>query len=272
MRASEQSIPNQANSTHSNSQYLSNIGIWFSFPQSQWFLSRSIPNNFINGIDKWFFDKNKFTQSFVNANFTNKNFIKEKTAEANKIELVFTKDPTLLEQYYKLREDTYRTELGFEKYDGSENDFDRRGEIMIATQNNNVVAGARLDLSSANKNMYNDYPEHGFVYRDIIKKFDPTFSDDDIYSEICGLVLGKFVKNSYFFPRFFNSLVKQASSNNCRYVVGIAYPVLCRLYNMMFKHLGYNFKIFYDIRHPFNSNKHGNKLKLVFCPIVIKLY
>lgn len=250
------------------------IATWFSFPQSQWFLSKSLSNNFINGIDKWFFDKNKFvTQNFINTHFdfVNEKFKTQFAPEVNKISLSFTKDPQLLEQYYGLRERSYRSDLGFEKYNGCESDFDKRGDIMVATQNSKVVAGARIDLSNRSNLMCNDNPQNGFFYKDVIKKFDQTFSESDTYSEICALVISEGMKNKFLLARLVTLLIRFSKESGCKYSVGIAYPNLCDFYRVMFKSYGDNFKIFNDISCPYDHKKYGsNRYDLVFHPMVLK--
>lgn len=60
------------------------------------------------------------------------------------IELKLTRDPHLLGQYYALREQCFREELGLPDFDGSEEQDDRQGKILLAVQNGRCVGGARI--------------------------------------------------------------------------------------------------------------------------------
>jgi N-acyl-L-homoserine lactone synthetase len=60
------------------------------------------------------------------------------------IEFKLTRDPGLLEQYYTLREQCFREELGIPDFDGSEEYDDRQGQILVAVQDGRCIGGARI--------------------------------------------------------------------------------------------------------------------------------
>ena len=53
-------------------------------------------------------------------------------------------DARLLNQYYQLREDCFRKELGIPDFDGSEEYQDRRGHIVVGVKDGNCVGGVRI--------------------------------------------------------------------------------------------------------------------------------
>ena len=55
-----------------------------------------------------------------------------------------SQDPQLLEQYYDLREHCFREELGLPDFDGSEEEQDRHGQILLAVENGRCIAGVRI--------------------------------------------------------------------------------------------------------------------------------
>jgi hypothetical protein len=55
-----------------------------------------------------------------------------------------TQDPQMLEQYYQLRERCFRRELKLPDFDGSEDERDRQGQILIARMGDRCVGGARI--------------------------------------------------------------------------------------------------------------------------------
>ena len=60
------------------------------------------------------------------------------------IEFKVTRDPGLLSQYYELREQCFREELGLPDFDGSEEHDDRQGKILLAVKNGRCIGGARI--------------------------------------------------------------------------------------------------------------------------------
>ena len=60
------------------------------------------------------------------------------------IEFKLTRDPRLLQQYYALREQCYREELGLPDFDGAEEREDRQGNILLAIQGGRCIGGARI--------------------------------------------------------------------------------------------------------------------------------
>ncbi len=237
-------------------------GEWFLAFQNKWFLSKE-SKAVLPGHDSWFQNPLQATKIVHKAN-------KRKKVDMSEVSFQLTKDPELLQQYYDLRERNYRAKLGFENYNGQETDYDKTGDIFLEVLNGKTVFGARVDFSNKNKLMYNDNPDNGFYYKDVIKKFDQSFQDHDIYSEICGLVFDGKIEN-HAFIKFFNNLVEHSISQKARYVVGIAYPSFYKMYKIMFTRIGYDFVIFDNIK--LNVDGYGpNKFGLEFCPIVIKNY
>lgn len=55
-----------------------------------------------------------------------------------------TQDPYLLHQYYQLREECYRKELGMPDFDGSEEEQDRQGKVLLGHRNGECFGGARI--------------------------------------------------------------------------------------------------------------------------------
>jgi len=60
------------------------------------------------------------------------------------IEFEICRDPHLREQYFQLREQCFRRELGISDFDGSEDERDRQGEILIARIGDRCIGGARI--------------------------------------------------------------------------------------------------------------------------------
>ena len=234
--------------------------LWFYIPHGRWFLGKkdNIP---FQGSDSWFQSPDKIM-------ITLSRLIEEEKIDFSLVRVGFTKNPKWLNKYYALRERVYREQLGFESYDGGETNYDRVGKIIVAILDGKVVAGVRLDYSSDHKMMYNDNPGEFFLYEDFIEKFDPTFQEGDVYSEICGLAIDKKM-GGIFFTKFFICALKYALKSS-RYVVGLSYPRLYQMYRVMFVRLGFEYKIFCYDNFKTKASYGKNSLNLKFEPMVIK--
>lgn len=60
----------------------------------------------------------------------------------------FTRDPGLLHQYYKIRENEFNNVLGLIDYSGAENEYDRSGHIMVVRRGSFCVGGARINVKT----------------------------------------------------------------------------------------------------------------------------
>lgn len=70
--------------------------------------------------------------------------MQENEVEPMSVEFKVTRDPRLLEQYYTLREECFREELGLPDFDGSEQEEDRKGHVLLAIKDGRCVAGIRI--------------------------------------------------------------------------------------------------------------------------------
>lgn len=66
------------------------------------------------------------------------------------IHFELTRDPALLSQYYRLREQCFRLELKAQDFDGSEEAGDRTGHILVARTGDFLVGGLRIVPASPN--------------------------------------------------------------------------------------------------------------------------
>ena len=56
----------------------------------------------------------------------------------------FSKKENLLKEYYKLREECFRKELGLDAFDGAEDRFDQTGNILIIRDGDTCIGGVRI--------------------------------------------------------------------------------------------------------------------------------
>jgi hypothetical protein len=238
------------------------IDSWFQIPDTSWIESRKKSSGVMIASDGEVVFKPIHIQ--------------EKRIDGTKhdveLQVQVCKDKKLLEEYYALRQEVYRTQLGFEGYDGSENEYDRKGDIIVVLRNEKVIAGARLNFSDKTKLMYNDILDKGFLYKNIIKKFDNNFNqNEDLFVEMCGLAVDPSIDDRTLFFKFFSTLLDNATVIGCQYFVYIAYEILGYYVSKVLKKLEYDFNVFRNYKYPIESKNHENKFNLDYYPTVVKL-
>lgn len=157
------------------------------------------------------------------------------------VEVCLTKDRDLLQQYYDLRHYSYREENGWKNYDGSENEFDRRGQIVVALKDGKVVGGMRMMFSDQCQFMSNEIPGTQFNYKNLIYKYDTR--ENLIFSEISALVVEKNNRDSNVTSAMMDLLFKASKEHGCHYVFGVAVATVCRSDRRTLRRLGYDVEI-----------------------------
>jgi hypothetical protein len=214
--------------------------------------------NFKNEVDKNFYlgtdqpknyFKEKLTQKpsknnldrndlfLIKSSNENSNFIQKKS----EIKVFATKDSKLLKQYYDLRHFSYVKENGWKNYDGSENEFDRNGKIIVATKDEKVIGGCRIMISNQCKILSNEIPQTKYNYKNVIKKYDKR--EDLVFGEISSGVVVKEERNRLISKKMLGASLEEFKKHGCDYIFAVAVAVACRNYRIIFREFGYFMEI-----------------------------
>jgi hypothetical protein len=185
------------------------------------------------------------------------------------VRVFLTKDQSLLNQYYKLREKCYREDNGWTDYDGSENISDKIGRIVVAVKDEKVVGGMRLLMSDqmeeAKIKSPNEEPEEGFTYKILLEKIGMNVSVP--YSEISAIAVAKECRDREVTKKMFDVLTKTSESYGCCCVLGVAVSVTCRDYRIAFNSIGYKLNII--LNYPWIKQKSFGYVKRF--PMIVPL-
>ncbi|MFT5703947.1 MAG: hypothetical protein ACI9TO_001327 [Rickettsiales bacterium] len=215
-----------------NSQNVNQNDFWFYIPHHKWFLS-SKETELIQGKGDWV-SKEKTNKVVKDIN-AKKTQIK---INPDEVEIVETKDPELLSQYYALRESIYRKEWGFVNYDGRENEFDRKGKIFLGVLNGKVVAGVKVVISSDFRYLSHEYPEKDFTYQKICRNQNINVDLSNVlYSEISALIISRDLKKG-FLDKIFQFITNYNKDHKIKYMFGVADRANIRDYKQSFKKIG----------------------------------
>ena len=76
------------------------------------------------------------------------------------IKVELTRSPGLLQQYYALRQQCFREDLGISDFDGSESMRDRLGHILLAHEDGRCIGGVRISSELEVSNIISDLDLH----------------------------------------------------------------------------------------------------------------
>lgn len=211
--------------------------------------NRTIPLRSVDAIDAAQTGVNPFDNITINNPMSNsqkffplnENTSRPQEKVKEELKISFTKDKNLLNDYYQMRQQAYRDELGFPDFNGMENDFDRHSKLIVATRGGKVIGGMRLTFSDEYDHLPNEIPGTEFNFKNLIKKYDPR--DNLIFSEISALVVAKHERNSQIAEAMFDYLLKESKKHGCHYVFGVASALVCRSDRKTIKRLGYDVEI-----------------------------
>ncbi len=228
---------------------------WFCVPDDSWFLNKDDTRQ-IQGIESWF-DSPAEVYRMINKPK------KRKRADLSLVDVQISKDPALLQQYYDLREASYRAEWNFANYNGQENEWDRNGKIFLAIFDGKVVAGARLVVSSDVPYLPHEDPTLHFTYSEICKNIDIDLSEV-LYSELSALFIAKEFRANLI-DKLSRSVVDYCRANNIKYAFGIATLKANRNSHLSFNRIGVKSFILDKIVAP----KKPQFNNIDCCPIVV---
>ncbi len=182
-----------------------------------------------------------------------------KTASSkSEVEVIFTTDRDLLQQYYELRHYAYRDENGWKDYNGLENDYDRQGKILVAVRNGKVIGGTRIMFSDECDRLSNEISGTELNYQSIIKKYDKR--EGIVCSEISAVVVAKGERDRSVSMKMFEANLEEAHKHGCNYICGVGVAVVCRDYRRIFRELGYYLEIV--ISRPWQEKETYNLAKM----------
>ena len=155
-------------------------------------------------------------------------------------ELSFTKNKNLLDQYYQLRQESYRKERGWNNFNGQENDFDRSGQILIVRQENRFIGGLRVMYEKNSEYFSNETPSSEYLFRYYLENYKNETVPKNSIVEISSIVIVEEYRNGETFKEMVKfSLDNIKKQPEAKYVICIASLASCRLYKIIANKLGY---------------------------------
>lgn len=152
----------------------------------------------------------------------------------------FTTDPKLLAQYYQIREECFRKQLGIQSFDGSEDAEDRAADILIARDGDRCIGGARVSGTSASCSVRLPMESDDFVLHEI---FPELAHQGRSYCQWTRLALLSEYRTTEVLRAQCLAMIEGAAELDYDYAFNVAGTVRARLYRRLHKTLGYGYEI-----------------------------
>ncbi|MCW8884475.1 MAG: GNAT family N-acetyltransferase [Motiliproteus sp.] len=165
-----------------------------------------------------------------------------------------TTDPALLQQYYEIRQECFRRELGVRSFDGGEDSYDLTGDILIVRDGDRCVGGVRLTGSTANNPYLLPMECNGFL---VLKQFPQIAKSGKGYCQFTRLALLPEYRSMDVMRRLTDAMINVAIDKGYSYVFSISGLNRCRLYRRFFQNAGYDNEILNDVSLKIESGFQG---------------
>lgn len=159
-----------------------------------------------------------------------------------------------LEQYYQIRQTCFRQELGVRTFDGSEDDFDRNGYLLIAHDQERCVGGIRLSVSTPETPQLLPLEMNGFMLQEL---FPEIARNRESYSQWTRLALLPEYRTPEILQKMALMLIWQAKRLGCSYSFNVAGMNRARLYQRLHRVQGFHYEILRDLKIPAEGSFRG---------------
>ena len=136
------------------------------------------------------------------------------------------RDPRLLQQYYQLREECFRRELGLPDFDGSEDERDRQGQILIARIGDRCVGGARIAPGTVVEKQLDELalaPEACCMWERFV--IDPVVRTVQLVRDFCAYLIEASRMFGYAYALVLSSLRNARFYRQCHSALGVGFQI-----------------------------------------------
>ncbi|RDE24343.1 hypothetical protein DV711_01765 [Motiliproteus coralliicola] len=171
-------------------------------------------------------------------------------------------EPAKRLQYFNIRQFCFRNDLGLYSFDGSEDQYDREGEILLIMEGNQCIGGARLSGS------LDPVPlplEHEGLN---IQQLFPNISGTDTpYCQWTRLAVHPSKRTPQLMAETAKTMLEIALVKGYQYSFCVSGRSQARLYKRLYNNLGYDYRIMEQIEVPEEPGFKGLPHLLSICDL-----
>jgi hypothetical protein len=168
------------------------------------------------------------------------------------ITLGFTKDPSLLEQYYKIRGDMYALELGLDDFPREKDRHDDNSDILILEEDGKVVGGVRLVIKRPDSLL--PMESKGFILEEILPELN---LQNVTYGEFSRLAILPDYRENYL-NTIIGMIGNKGREYNSKFLFAISPLAQSRMYRRFEKTFGFSL----EVRDDLGQSEFANKWEL----------
>ena len=159
-----------------------------------------------------------------------------------------------LEQYYQIRQECFRRDLGIKSFDGTEDKFDRSGYLLVALDRQQCIGGARLSISTPESPLLLPLEINGFLLQE---RFSEIAHNKESYSQWTRLALKLEYRIPEMLQRMALVMIQEAKRLKSSYSFNVAGMNRARLYQRLHRTQGFNYEILKGLKIPAEGNLVG---------------
>ncbi|MEH6357487.1 MAG: hypothetical protein V7745_00755 [Pseudomonadales bacterium] len=163
----------------------------------------------------------------------------------------FSKQEGLLKQYYKLREECFRNELGLEAFDGTEDLFDQTGHILIFRDGDICIGGVRITGCSLFGRSLVPLEQKGLDISQMLPQLSLTLAP---YCQWERLVLRPEYRGIDMLKGICKALIRGCASLGYHYAFNVTGIKRARLYKRVHSNLGFDYEIYNQLEMPVEND------------------
>lgn len=169
-------------------------------------------------------------------------------------------EPAKRAQYFAIREFCFRNDLGLYSFDGSEDRYDREGEILLIMEGDHCIGGARL---SGSRDRLPLPLEHEGLN---LKQLFPEFTNNSTpYCQWSRLAIHPSKRTPELVVETAKSMASISTAKGYQYSFYVSGRPQARLYKRLYNNLGYDFRIMEQVSVPEESGFQGLPHLLSVC-------
>ncbi len=167
--------------------------------------------------------------------------------EHEEIDCIATQNRDEIESYYKIRERAFRERLDCVNFNGSEDEYDRNGIIVVAKKNDEVVGGSRLVINTPKREAKLPLEDDNFVLNSLFPELNlvnRSYGEITRFAVVPELMTGSI---SYELTR---ASLNELIDNGCYYQFSVAPMIQARNSRNICRKLGLNHVVMNHIKVP----------------------
>lgn len=176
----------------------------------------------------------------------------------------FTKDPELLDKYYKMRARSFTKKWGLRAFSAQEDAFDTISDILLAMKADQCVAGARMITHQAGSDTKLPLEDGGLQVQSLLPDLN---LEDKCYAEISRIAVCDDYPDKNICIEITRLMVEKAQSYGAEYIIAVSPMPMARLFKRFYTFLGFEYFILQDIVIPDKPNYEGIRMYLILIPI-----